>query len=381
MPFARSRKSQNPPPERARARRDTHSFDAERISIVGAELLRGDAADDARRFIDIADVAEVMIAGDGEAPAPRGTEGYLASPFCLLIGEPVPAASGNGEPCSEPLRQSSAKCEAFDTIYPEKIRDAARRYRCSAGTRERLGANERSRLVLDLRDIGVGDRAHIGRKRIEHSTHERKRHRRSARGERYFRTRKYSGRERLVHLVAADLPPPADDSARRVVEPLARPPDLDLLPAGKPEAFDEPVLEDDTDVLEVLVPKGRAGEAECHANHFPAFPVDIDSADGSWLAVVLWPDAHFVDVESTRTQANLKRVADCVVVLQQAAGGKRMRHVADFVAVTESYDVGKIVLDYAEVVAMVIDVRREQRGIAPSGDELLAQVRRVPIHF
>src|SRR5688572_18554724 len=121
MPFARSRKSQNPPPERARARRDTHSFDAERISIVGAELLRGDAADDARRFIDIADVAEVMIAGDGEAPAPRGTEGYLASPFCLLIGEPVPAASGNGEPCSEPLRQSSAKCEAFDTIYPEKI--------------------------------------------------------------------------------------------------------------------------------------------------------------------------------------------------------------------------------------------------------------------
>src|SRR3712207_4829594 len=44
-------------------------------------------------------------------------------------------------------------------------------------------------------------------------------------------------------------------------------------------------------------------------------------------------------------------------------------------------DVRKVVLDDAEVVAVVADVRRQQQRVAPADDALLAQVRRLPVHF
>ena len=58
-----------------------------------------------------------------------------------------------------------------------------------------------------------------------------------------------------------------------------------------------------------------------------------------------------------------------------------MRHVAHLVALAEPDDGGEVVLDDAEVVAVVRDVRGEQQRVAPADDALLAQVGRVPIDF
>ena len=58
-----------------------------------------------------------------------------------------------------------------------------------------------------------------------------------------------------------------------------------------------------------------------------------------------------------------------------------MRHVAHLVAVTEPDDRREVVLDDAEVVAMVVDVGGQQERVAPADDALLAAVRRAPIDF
>ena len=55
-----------------------------------------------------------------------------------------------------------------------------------------------------------------------------------------------------------------------------------------------------------------------------------------------------------------------------------MRHVHHFVAVTESDDVGEVVLDDAQMVAVIADVRREQQSVAPTEDALLALIGRAP---
>ena len=58
-----------------------------------------------------------------------------------------------------------------------------------------------------------------------------------------------------------------------------------------------------------------------------------------------------------------------------------MRHVAHLVAFAEPDDRREVVLDDAEVVAVVGDVGREQQRVAPPDDALLAQVGRAPIDF
>jgi hypothetical protein len=58
-----------------------------------------------------------------------------------------------------------------------------------------------------------------------------------------------------------------------------------------------------------------------------------------------------------------------------------VRHVAHLVALTEPDDGRKVVLDDAEVVAVVRDVGRQEQRVAATEDALLAQVGREPIHF
>ena len=60
---------------------------------------------------------------------------------------------------------------------------------------------------------------------------------------------------------------------------------------------------------------------------------------------------------------------------------ERVRHVAHLVAFAEPDDVGEVVLDDAEVIAVVVDVRRQQQRVAPADDALLAEVGRAPIDF
>ena len=58
-----------------------------------------------------------------------------------------------------------------------------------------------------------------------------------------------------------------------------------------------------------------------------------------------------------------------------------MRNIAHLVAVADADDLGKVVLDDAEMIAMVGDVGREQEGIPSANDALLAQPGRPPVHF
>ena len=58
-----------------------------------------------------------------------------------------------------------------------------------------------------------------------------------------------------------------------------------------------------------------------------------------------------------------------------------MRNVAHFVAVAEPDDGGKVVLDDAEVIAVVVDVGGQEERVAATHDPLLAQVGRAPIDF
>src|SRR5688500_12331003 len=58
-----------------------------------------------------------------------------------------------------------------------------------------------------------------------------------------------------------------------------------------------------------------------------------------------------------------------------------MRHVADLIAVAEPDDVREVVLDDAEMVAVIADIRRQQQGVTTPHDPLLAQVGSTPVDF
>src|ERR1700674_281182 len=58
-----------------------------------------------------------------------------------------------------------------------------------------------------------------------------------------------------------------------------------------------------------------------------------------------------------------------------------MRNVLNFVPLADSDDVSEVVLDDAEVVAVVVDVGGEEQRVAATHDSLLAQVGSTPIDF
>src|SRR5689334_11382878 len=58
-----------------------------------------------------------------------------------------------------------------------------------------------------------------------------------------------------------------------------------------------------------------------------------------------------------------------------------MWDVTYFVAFANADDVAEIVLDDAEVIAVVVDVGRQQQSVATPHDALLAQIGRAPVDF
>ena len=58
-----------------------------------------------------------------------------------------------------------------------------------------------------------------------------------------------------------------------------------------------------------------------------------------------------------------------------------MRNVPHLVTLAQAHGRAEVVLDDAEVVAVVGDVGRQLCPVAPSDDALLAQSRRLPVHF
>ena len=158
--------------------------------------------------------------------------------------------------------------------------------------------------------------------------------------------------------------------------------DLDFLPARQPEASaDESVLEHDRQLLERVVEKRRAREAEVHAHDLPVRRVDVDRADDARLFVVFRANLDLVDVDALCARADREAVGQREVVLAKPGRRQRMRHVAHLVALADANDVGKVVLDDAQMVAVIRDVRRQEQRVAAADDALLALVGRVPVDF
>src|SRR3954466_9469803 len=58
-----------------------------------------------------------------------------------------------------------------------------------------------------------------------------------------------------------------------------------------------------------------------------------------------------------------------------------MRNVLYLVAFAETDDVPEIILNDAEVIAVIVDVRRQEKCVATPHDALLAQIGRTPVDF
>src|SRR6184192_2798246 len=172
-----------------------------------------------------------------------------------------------------------------------------------------MSANERPRLRLHATHVLVGHGAHIGRERIQHTRCRPHMPLLLAlrRLDDLRAAPEHRVRNALVYLVIPDLPAAADDAANGIVEPGASASYLDLLARRKPEARShESVLEHDRDVLELCVEQRGTREAERHAHNLTLIPIDVDGTDHAWLAVVLRPHAHLVDVHSPPRQLDAK---------------------------------------------------------------------------
>src|SRR5439155_10402466 len=157
---------------------------------------------------------------------------------------------------------------------------------------------------------------------------------------------------------------------------------FNFLTRRKPEARpDKPVLEHDRNIFELRVEEGRSSEAECHTHDLTLRAIDIDGTDDPRLAIILRADAHLVDVDASSGQLDAEAIRDREVVLLKTLWREWVRNVANFVAFAEANDVWKVVLNDAEVIAMVGDVRRQQQCITSADNALLAEIGRTPVDF
>ena len=60
---------------------------------------------------------------------------------------------------------------------------------------------------------------------------------------------------------------------------------------------------------------------------------------------------------------------------------ERVRHVAHFVSLTQPDRASEIVLNDSEMIAVIVDVGGQLGAVTPADDALLAQARRLPVHF
>src|SRR5262249_35872277 len=137
--------------------------------------------------------------------------------------------------------------------------------------------------------------------------------------------------------------------------------------------------ENDREILELFVEKCSVREVERHAHDLTAARIDVERSDHARLPIIFWPDLDLVDVDGFAGKGDAKTVGDREVVLVEAGLRERMRHVTHLVALAQPNDVRKVVLNDAEVVAVVLDVGGEQQGVAAALDDLLAEIGRSPV--
>src|SRR6185312_13612464 len=182
-------------------------------------------------------------------------------------------------------------------------------------------------LAVKLRNVRAGKRLHIGWNRIKHSPGEVESRGRNHTAPRNYRTRRslYLGTpiehriDRHVHVIIRNLPSPPNYSARWVVQPRSRPPDLHFLPPRQPEPpFDQPALEHDRDILQVLVPVRGAREPDRHAHDGPALPVHVHGSDRSRSILILRTKPQLYHVQRPIAQPYLQRVTNGKVVIVES---------------------------------------------------------------
>src|SRR4029077_13280438 len=172
------------------------------------------------------------------------------------------------------------------------------------------------------------------------------------------------------------------DAARRHVEPCGAAPDLDLLAIGEPVALlPQRVVEHDAHVLELGVEVGAGREVERHPDEIGGGRVEIESAYDAREVEALGPHAQRHDAHLALGERDDGGVAEREVVQAEPGGRERVRHVPHFVPLAQPDGGAEVVLDDAQVVAVVVDVGGELGLIAPADDALLAARRGPPVHF
>ena len=355
---------------------------AVRIGRVRTEFLRGDRIDDARAFDDVADFAEVAKAIGAQPPVGR-LPVDANSALHLTVIDAVACRAARADTAAKSRCDAESDGESFHAVEAHEVRDPTGGESECLWSLQRLGADEGPRFLLHLPHFGVGDGADVEGERVENATAEVERVAHRFRRDLDLIAAKERRRKTDVHLVVADLPTATDDAADGIVEPRAAAANLELLPRGQPEATaHEAVLDDDEQVFQRVVAKRRAREVERHAHDLRVFGIDVDGADDARFAIVFRAHLHFQHLDGASGKLQAERVrGDREVVRVQPLRGQRVRNVDDLVAIPEPDDRGEVVLDDAQMIAVVGDVGGKEQRVPPPHDMLLAEVGRAPVNF
>ena len=300
-----------------------------------------------------------------------------------MIVNAVAGRPARAKPRAEARRSAKPDGEALHAIEANEVRDAAGGERECLRSPEGLRANQRPGLLLHPSHLGISDRANVEGERVENAAAEVEGVGHGPRCDDDLRAAEELRREPDVHLVVANFPATADDPAHRIVEPRPAAADLQLLPGGEPEASaHEAVLHDHEQVFQRVIAESGAREVERHPHDLRVVRIDVDRADDSRLTIVLRTDLHLEHLDGASGQLEAERVrGDREVVGREPLRRQRMRHVDHLISVAEPDDGGEIILDDAEVVAVIRDVGGEQQRVATPHDVLLAEVGRAPVNF
>src|SRR6185312_14982576 len=221
-------------------------------------------------------------------------------------------------------RSPRADRDPLDAIDMNELRHRRACQRQSPRTLHSPCTHQITDLAVKLRNVRAGKRLHIGWNRIKHSPGELESRGLNLAAPRNYRAGRslYLGTpiehrvDRHVHVIIRNLPPSSNYSARRVVQPRSSPPDLHFLPPRQPEPpLDQPALEHDGDILQVLVPVRGTREPDRHAHHRSGLPVHVHGSDRTRSILILGPKPQLYHVKRSIAQPYLQRVTNGKVVI------------------------------------------------------------------
>jgi hypothetical protein len=185
-----------------------------------------------------------------------------------------------------------------------------------------------------------------------------------------------------VQVVVVDFPPAANDASCWKVEPGDPPSDLDLLTSRQPvPVLIECALQHDTDVLQLPVEIRGRREAEAESHQLGTRDIDIEVPYYQRALEGAGAHLYLVDHYSPRRSLDGERVSQCEVICSQTIWWERVNRVTHFIPFTDPNQVAEVVGDDAKMISVIADVGWQVGTIPPILDDLLAVVRRTPIHF